>query len=777
MTNLIALPSGTELAGDYTIDRVLGAGGFGVTYLAREAALSRLVTVKEYFPGDFAARVQGLDASPRSEDCASDYKWGLDRFLEEAQTLAKFDHPNIVRVYRSFLANNTAYMVLQFEEGQSLKTWLKTLNRPPRQKEIDRMIAPLLDALETIHKADFLHRDIAPDNIILRKSGDPVLIDFGAARGDIAAHSKTKTVSALVKPGYSPYEQYAETSKQQGPWTDIYALAATLYHVVSGRRPPDSPSRMLNDEYVSATEAARGTYRTTFLEAIDRGMALTIDARPKSVAQWRSSLLAPEPKKPGILARIRGDVAEPKKKPPKSKAAKSVLPPDKAASTAIPPPPDAPGPAGILLDFLDALRKPAEPKPPLRQAAKEVGKKPEAINNEAKVAAGKAKNPKPPAKAKTVAAAGQANAGLVTPPAISAATMGDVRPTRGLRGKLAIATAISALLLAYPEQIQRALVDPGALAVTTSAIPQQVADLSLTAAAQLKAHEGPVEHLSLSGDGRLIVTASDDRSLKIWVRETLEPAGAIYMDDGPATSLSVRNNRALTTHADGSTNIWDIEKKQRLYRFKRNEASVWAASFTGSEDRFAAAGHDWTVALWETSSETTPLKILEGHENAVQALASDPSGIWLVSGGADKSVRLWNLETRDLKRTFRTSSDFITALAVSNDAGLIASGSLDGSVRLLATGSGRTLRTFNAHKSKVTSITFSGNGEYLATAAEDGSVRVRGLKNTHSFWTLNSLEKGARTLAFDAESRHLVTGGPDGVVMIWAMPEPALAQR
>ncbi len=359
MTNLIALPSGTELAGDYTIDRVLGAGGFGVTYLAREAALSRLVTIKEYFPGDFAARGQGLDASPRSEDCASDYKWGLDRFLEEAQTLAKFDHPNIVRVYRSFLANNTAYMVLQFEEGQSLKTWLKTLNRAPRQKEIDRIVGPLLEALETIHKAEFLHRDIAPDNIILRKSGDPVLIDFGAARCDIAAHSKTKTVSALVKPGYSPYEQYAETSKQQGPWTDIYALAATLYHVVAGRRPPDSPSRMLNDEYVSATEAARGTYRASFLEAIDRGMALTIDARPRSVAQWRSALLAPEPKRPGILARIRGDVPEPKKKIAKPKAAKAALPPDKAASTAIPPPPDAPGPAGGLLDFLDALRKPA----------------------------------------------------------------------------------------------------------------------------------------------------------------------------------------------------------------------------------------------------------------------------------------------------------------------------------------------------------------------------------------------------------------------------------
>ena len=126
--------------------------------------------------------------------------------------------------------------------------------------------------MQTIHKAEFLHRDIAPDNIIIRNSGDPVLIDFGAARSDIAAHSKTKTVSALVKPGYSPYEQYAETSKQQGPWTDIYALAATLYHAVTGKRPPDSPSRMLKDEMIPAHDAALSSYRSTFLDAIQNGL-------------------------------------------------------------------------------------------------------------------------------------------------------------------------------------------------------------------------------------------------------------------------------------------------------------------------------------------------------------------------------------------------------------------------------------------------------------------------------------------------------------------------
>src|SRR5690606_38774204 len=136
------------------------------------------------------------EAVPRSPESAGDYQWGLDRFIAEAQTLAKFDHRNIVRVYRYFRANNTGYMVLHFEEGRSFKSWLQNLGRAPRQNELDRLLTPLLDALELIHGSSYLHRDIAPDNIIIRRDGAPVLIDFGSARGDVARQSRT--VSALV---------------------------------------------------------------------------------------------------------------------------------------------------------------------------------------------------------------------------------------------------------------------------------------------------------------------------------------------------------------------------------------------------------------------------------------------------------------------------------------------------------------------------------------------------------------------------------------------------
>ena len=281
------LQPGTKLR-QYKVQKVLGAGGFGVTYLVKDENLDKLFAVKEYYPEAFSHRAgQTIKANAANVD---DFVWGKERFMGEARTLARFRHPNIVGVTQIFEANRTAYIVLEYQSGHSLIEWLTELSRFPSQVEIDAIIEPILSALETIHRNDLLHRDIAPDNIYIRDDGSPVLIDFGSAREAIA--QRTKTLSAIVKTGYSPAEQYSTRGSGQGPWSDIYAFAATLYRAITGEHPEEATDRMLTDNYVSARQAAKGDYRLTFLDAIDWGLKLSPKERPQSVAEWRTALFS-----------------------------------------------------------------------------------------------------------------------------------------------------------------------------------------------------------------------------------------------------------------------------------------------------------------------------------------------------------------------------------------------------------------------------------------------------------------------------------------------------
>lgn len=288
--NRLPLPPGTRLD-HYVIRDVIGSGGFAITYLAEHEVLGKRYAVKEYFPAAISFRdgvtVRATDAS------LATYNWGLDRFTTEARSLARFKHAAIVDVASIFEANGTAYIVLAFEKGRALSQWIRESTRPPAQAEIDQMLGPLLGALDEIHKHNVMHRDIAPDNIIIRDDGSPVLIDFGAARE--AVNGQSRAISTIVKHGYSPPEQYSSRPDLLGPWTDIYALAATLYRLVTGRMPSQSPDRMLKDDLIPIGELALGHYRPSFLDAIDWGLKLRTEERPQSVGEWRRRLMRDEP--------------------------------------------------------------------------------------------------------------------------------------------------------------------------------------------------------------------------------------------------------------------------------------------------------------------------------------------------------------------------------------------------------------------------------------------------------------------------------------------------
>jgi tRNA A-37 threonylcarbamoyl transferase component Bud32 len=289
----VVLPVNTVLDGSYRIVRVVGSGGFGITYEAEDIRLHAKVAIKEYYPHDFGDRDATMSVKPKSDRHKETFDWGRASFLQEARTLARFEHPSIVRVSRVYEANSTAYMVMRFEQGQSFEDWLKGLGRPPTQDELDAIVAPLLDALQMMHAANFLHRDIAPDNVIIRPDGTPVLLDFGAARRAVAERSHALT--GIVKAGYSPQEQYATDSRLQGPWSDFYALGGTLYRAVTGRIPEEATLRVSDDRTPPAAEAAKGRYRPGFLAAIDACLKVKYAERPQSVAQLRPMLFAATP--------------------------------------------------------------------------------------------------------------------------------------------------------------------------------------------------------------------------------------------------------------------------------------------------------------------------------------------------------------------------------------------------------------------------------------------------------------------------------------------------
>lgn len=301
-----ALPVGTRL-GEFELTRVLGEGGFGIVYLAQDHSLHRRVALKEYMPSALAARKGGTQVSVKSERHRETFEAGLKSFVNEARLLAQFDHPSLVKVYRFWEANGTAYMVMPFYEGMTLKDKLREMGSAPDEAWLRGLLAPLTEALAVIHAERCYHRDIAPDNIILLAgSGKPLLLDFGAARRVIG--DMTQALTVILKPGYAPLEQYAEVpSMKQGPWTDVYALAAVVYFAIQGRTPPVSVGRMMGDSYQPLSESARGLYSPGFLAAVDRALKVRPEDRTQSIDEFRADMGLAPGSVPEVQTVLHGD--------------------------------------------------------------------------------------------------------------------------------------------------------------------------------------------------------------------------------------------------------------------------------------------------------------------------------------------------------------------------------------------------------------------------------------------------------------------------------------
>ena len=297
-----ALPVGASI-GRFQITAILGQGGFGITYRARDEQLGREVAIKEYLPVSLAIRQDGSTVLPRSTKVAEDFTWGRDRFVAEGRTLASLhDAPAIVRVFDFLELNGTAYIVMELVRGETLEDRIKRLGKLPPD-EVLSILWPMLDGLEQVHKTGFLHRDIKPANILLRDNGKPTLIDFGASRAAMAG--RTTAMTAIFTPGYAAAEQM--TAAKQGPWTDIYGLAATLYHAITGAPPPPAFDRMLDDDYQPLSKLSSAGFPSTLLIGLDAGLAVRATERPQTIAGWRSLLSMAGPATGDQTQRVAAD--------------------------------------------------------------------------------------------------------------------------------------------------------------------------------------------------------------------------------------------------------------------------------------------------------------------------------------------------------------------------------------------------------------------------------------------------------------------------------------
>jgi len=286
-----ALPQGTHLH-EFVIERVLGSGGFGITYLARDTSLNRPVVIKENLPTQFVWRETATGTvRPRHStgSDAADFEWSMTNFLREAETLASLDHPGIVRVLRKFEANGTAYFVMPFVAGMTLDTLIEDRrgkNKPFSQDELRRLLGLVLEALGYLHRSNIYHRDIKPGNILITKGFIPVLIDFGSARQRISERSLT----VIESPGYTPFEQL-QSHGNIGPWSDLYALGSALAKAITFKTPPKAADRMMGDPWQGlAANSSLISYTDGFLESIDRAMAVDPRHRWQSALEWSDFL-------------------------------------------------------------------------------------------------------------------------------------------------------------------------------------------------------------------------------------------------------------------------------------------------------------------------------------------------------------------------------------------------------------------------------------------------------------------------------------------------------
>jgi len=713
-----ALPVGYQL-GEYTINSVLGQGGFGITYLAQDTHLGSLVAIKEYYPEDYAERGENSTIYPRPDGNASDaeiYRWGLQEFLKEAQALAKFKHNYIVRVLRYLEANGTAYMIMEYEEGESLTTYMKQHGGFLSEPDLLRVFLPILTGLHAVHEAGLLHLDIKPDNIYLRRSGQPMLIDFGSAR---QRQGKADTGRIALTRGYSALEQYPGNGGVMGPGTDVYSVGATLYRCVTGREPLDSLERHKAiglgkvDPMPPATRFDRPLYAPHIRQCVDLALRLQAADRPASALALQNGLMGKEAKEEkttpmSVLGHGSGfiGISNAIMKPLRRSQRRGFLESTflfLLALTAM-----AIASVKILVDTgrLDEIE--------LYAYVDQIQALPYDAGREIKRFIDTQLGIKPAVNAPVGSATPQRT---VRPKPVPERPIPVFDPAKTIALTIAAHAPVTALAFLRGDQVLAAAYDDGVVNLWNA---ETGALISTTASSKES-----LGTMAVSPDGQWLAFAVDPNAVQIWDAQENKAVAKLSGHAAPVMRLafSADGKQLVSVDRDSGVILWDMAESKKIFDLPKSRHEILALAVAPNGRVLAGADIEGGIQYWDLAGGRE-LSYVPAHKVPVSTIAYSPDGKWLASGGQNHNLKLWDGGLGRDDRVLADAPDEVNTVQFTPDSRWLLLGGKNQPVQIWDMEQGRVAHRLAGHDLGVSVLTLSSDGARLATSGDDGKILI-----------------------------------------------------